>query len=281
MKKTFPREIFQLILLLLLVTIVGAACAAGQPPTVLSPQTTPVPAGWWQPVPGAKWQIQYEGQLELIEGVEVYDLDLFETDISTIDQLHAQGAKVICYFSAGTLEDWAPDFEQFPPKLIGKEYSDWPGETWLDISQLDLLLPVLEARIELCRQKGFDAIDPDNLDAWQNDTGFELTRDDALAFAKALAALAHENGLAVGLKNNPDLLASLVDLFDFMVVEEAFEQGWSEELLPFLTTGKAVFAVEYTRQEAIQDAACQAEVSQKFSVVFKTKSLDAATRYCH
>lgn len=281
MKKTFPREIFQLILLLLLVTIVGAACAAVQPPTVLSPQTTPAPAGWWQPVPGAKWQIQYEGQLELIEDVEVYDLDLFETDISTIDQLHAQGAKVICYFSAGTLEDWAPNFEQFPSKLIGKEYSEWPGETWLDISQLDLLLPVLEARIELCRQKGFDAIDPDNLDAWQNDTGFDLTRDDALAFAKALAALAHENGLAVGLKNNPDLLASLVDLFDFMVVEEAFEQGWSEELLPFLTTGKAVFAVEYTRQEAIQDAACQAEVSQKFSVVFKTKSLDAATRYCH
>lgn len=281
MKKTFPREIFQLMLLFLLETIVGAACAAGQTPTVLTPQTTPAPAGWWQPVPGAKWQIQYEGQLELIEDVEVYDLDLFETDISTIDQLHAQGAKVICYFSAGTLEDWAPDFEQFPSKLIGKEYSEWPGETWLDISRLDLLLPLLESRIELCRQKGFDAIDPDNLDAWQNDTGFDLTRDDALAFAKALAALAHENGLAVGLKNNPDLLASLVDLFDFMVVEEAFEQGWSEELLPFLTAGKAVFAVEYTRKETIQDAACQAEVSQKFSVVFKTKSLDAATRYCH
>lgn len=38
--------------------------------------------------------------------VEIFDIDLWETPRETVDHLHNMGKKVICYFSAGTGEDW-------------------------------------------------------------------------------------------------------------------------------------------------------------------------------
>jgi hypothetical protein len=56
--------------------------------------------------------------------------------------------------------------------VVGKELPDWPGEHWLDVRRLDVLGPILERRLDLCRQKGFDAVEPDNVDAYANDSGF-------------------------------------------------------------------------------------------------------------
>jgi len=63
----------------------------------------------WQPQPGTSWQIQYTGTLDLTLNVMVYNLDLFDTPESVIDDLHSQGRKVMCYFSAGSWEDWRED----------------------------------------------------------------------------------------------------------------------------------------------------------------------------
>lgn len=281
-----PR--FLIFLLLALCFLLGLATACSPASIPAAPSVTPTtrsepspPNDWWQPQAGLRWQIQYEGELSFTEGIEVYNLDLFETDPETIRFLHDQGAKVICYFSAGTLEDWVPDSEAYPKELLGLAYLDWPGETWLDIGKLETLLPRLDARIDLCSQKGFDAIDPDNLDGWQNETGFALTRENSLALARAMADLAHNRGLAIGLKNSPELVKELVDLFDFMVVEESFEQGWSDQALPFLEAGKAVFVVEYSDAPEVYEAACAGEQNHKFSVIFKALSLDAEAGYCH
>src|SRR6185503_12762977 len=120
--------------------------------------------------------------------------DLFDAAQPTIDALHAAGGYVICYFSAGSFENWRPDAARFPKRVVGKAYEGWAGESWLDIRQRDALAPILEARLDLAVQKHCDAADPDNVDGFSNPTGFEIGKDDQLAFDRWLAAAAHSRG---------------------------------------------------------------------------------------
>ena len=48
------------------------------------------------------------------------------------------GLKPVCYFSAGSAEDWRPDFRQFPAAAIGRAMDGWPGESWVDIRRADV-----------------------------------------------------------------------------------------------------------------------------------------------
>ena len=132
---------------------------------------------------------------------DVYDIDLFENDAAVINALHEKGRKVICYISVGSWEDWRPDKDQFPPEVLGNDYEGWPGERWLDIRQIDILAPIMLARLDLCAAKGFDAVEPDNIEIFNNNTGFPLTYQDQLDYAMWLAKEAHARGLAIGLKN--------------------------------------------------------------------------------
>jgi hypothetical protein len=129
--------------------------------------------------------------------------------------------------------------------VIGKPLADWPGEWWVDIRRLDVLGPILRARMERCRNKGFDGVEPDNLSPTAEASGFRVTAVDQLRFARWLARTAHGLGLSVGLKNSPELAATLVREFDFAVVEECFAYRECERYAPFVRAGKAVFAVEY------------------------------------
>ena len=99
----------------------------------------------------------------------------------------------------------------------------WPGERWLDIRRLSVLEPLMATRFDMCRDKGFDAVEPDNMDGYRNSTGFPLTAHDQLAYNRLIAELAHERGLAVGLKNDLDQIPELVGDFDFAVNEECAE----------------------------------------------------------
>src|ERR1700753_860145 len=69
---------------------------------------------FWQPTIGTRWQIILSANLDIGAGLapadaKIWDLDLFNTDQSTIDSLHENGDKVICYYSAGTSEQGRPD----------------------------------------------------------------------------------------------------------------------------------------------------------------------------
>lgn len=74
-------------------------------------------------------------------------------------------------------------------------------------------------RLEMCRDKGFVAVDPDNVGAFSNPNGLGLTAQDQIDYNTWLAATAHELGLAVGLKNDLEQLPELAPLFDFFVNE--------------------------------------------------------------
>ena len=96
--------------------------------TLMTSTAVPPNNGVWTPSPGTTWQWQISGNVDTSIDVDMYDIDLFDVPRTTIDQLHADGRIVICYFSAGSYEDWRPDADAFGSNLLGQPLGDWDGE---------------------------------------------------------------------------------------------------------------------------------------------------------
>ncbi|MFJ8105461.1 endo alpha-1,4 polygalactosaminidase [Streptomyces sp. NPDC096132] len=230
----------------------------------------------WQPRPGTDWQWQLSGKLDTSVDVPVYDIDGFDHTEETVDELHADGRKVICYLSTGAWEDWRPDADDFPKSVIGKG-NGWEGEQWLDIRKVDVLEPLMAARLDMCRDKGFDAVEPDNMDGYKNTTGFPLKAADQLRYNRLIARLAHDRGLSVGLKNDLDQIPELVDDFDFAVNEQCAQYDECEDMTPFIEADKAVFHVEY---ELPTSDFCAESKRLKLSSLLKKYELGAWRKAC-
>ena len=245
------------------------------------PSRNPQPAiDWWRPTAGLTWQWQI-GDYDIDTSIEadVYDIDLY-VEQSVIDELHAKGRKVICYISVGSWENWRPDKDQFPAEVLGKEYEGWSGEKWLDIRRIDLLAPIMLARLDLCKAKGFDALEPDNMEIYTNDTGFPLTYEDQLRYTLWFAEEAHKRGLAIGQKNAPDQTRDLVDVLDFAITEDAFYYDWAVDMLPYIQANKPVFAAEYTDLPGDFQDFCRQSKELGFSTILKQRDLDAWIETC-
>ncbi|APE21146.1 MULTISPECIES: endo alpha-1,4 polygalactosaminidase [Streptomyces] len=233
------RRVLPLFAVLLLL---ATACTTSQDP---GPGPDPRPSGErWRPKPGLAWQWQLSGRLDPAVDVPVYDIDGFDHPAATVADLHRRGRKVICYLSTGAWEDFRPDAGAFPKSVLGQG-NGWEGERWLDIRRIDVLTPLMAKRLDMCRAKGFDAVEPDNMDGYRNRTGFPLTAADQLRYNRLIARLARERGLAVGLKNDLDQIPQLLADFDFAVNEQCAEYDECGRLVPFVKAGKAVFHVEY------------------------------------
>jgi len=210
----------------------------------------------------------------------VYDIDGFDSSAALVRQLHALGRHVICYIDVGTWENWRPDAGQFPSSVLGKAVAGWPGERWLDIRQFSTLDPIMEKRLDMCKAKGFDAVEPDNIDGYTNETGFPLTSADQLRFNRWIAGEAHRRGLSVGLKNDSDQVADLLSSFDWALTEDCFAQGWCAEDSPFIQAGKSVFAAEYTDTGMTLGTFCARARSLGFSAILKHRDLGAWIDSC-
>lgn len=217
---------------------------AAAPVTEVAQPETLLATTWWKPAARTTAQVQLSGTVDTTVSAQVFDIDGFDVPSSKLADLKARGRKLICYFSAGAWEDWRSDASKWPSSVRGKS-NGWPGEKWVDIRQLATLKPLIASRMDLCKSKGFDAVDPDNVDGYQNDTGFPLTAAHQLAFNKMLAELAHERGLAVGLKNDIDQITALVDLYDFAVNEQCAEYSECDAYKPFIARNKLVINLEY------------------------------------
>jgi hypothetical protein len=227
-----------------------AACGGNgeespDPDTRLDPGVLPVTKGaWYRPAVDVSWQWQLDGRINTRYRVELYDVDLFETPDAVFARLHGRGAKVLCYFSAGSSETGRPDFRRIPESAQGEQLSGYPNERWLDLRSR-AVFDVMTARLDLARRRGCDGVEPDNVDGHTNDTGFPLTALDLLAFNRNLANEAHRRGLAVALKNAGGQARRLVDYYDLELNEECFFYEECNQLRPFLAHAKPVLNVEY------------------------------------
>jgi len=146
-----------------------------EPESSPTPTSIPSPTGnstSWQPAVNSTWQIVLKEPIKISSenqttdpDVEIFDIDLFTNSNDTIKLLHDLGKKVICYFSGGSYEPYRPDSPQFRSQDMGKPLDGWDDEKWIDIRS-DSVRDIMAERIKLAKDKGCDAVDPDNVDGY-------------------------------------------------------------------------------------------------------------------
>ena len=99
----------------------------------------------------------------------------------------------------------------------------------------------MDARLDMCKQKGFDMVELDNVDGYSNKTGFPLTAADQLYFNDTLANDAHVRGLSVLQKNDVEQTASLLPYFDGTLNEQCNQYSECSALSAYVSAGKPVF----------------------------------------
>ena len=234
-----------------------AACGGGEPDETTAAQATRQHAesapgsqatAAWTPQVGDTWQWQLTGTINTSYDVKVYDIDLFDVPDSVFNTLHNQGRAVVCYFSAGSAEDWRADYGQFKPADLGNKLGGWAGERWVDTRSANVRA-IMKARLDKAKARGCDGVEPDNVDGYQpaKKTGFPLTYATQLDYNRFLAAEARARGLKVALKNDVDQLADLAPSFDFAVNEQCHQYKECGGYSAFTGAGKPVFNAEYKK----------------------------------
>ncbi|PMB72475.1 hypothetical protein BM221_002580 [Beauveria bassiana] len=253
----------------------------------------------WAPKVGETWQIVLQNtirsDIDFNPDVSIWDFDVFDNDKETIDKLHDRGKKVVCYFSAGTWERGRTDADQFPEEDLGGTLPEWTDERWARISS-SKVRNIMKSRIALAARKGCDAIDPDNVDGFQNDeNNLGLTPQDSIDYLGFLHDEASKYNMALGLKNAADIIDDVMHLVDFSVNEQCAadqENPECESFHKFIEAGKPVFHIEYppeddaqTYPDDLREEICARKGSGKgsdeFSTVFKRMNLDGWVQFCN
>lgn len=268
--------------------VLSAGCssrsAADLPPAGASARASraAVAASVWIPAAQASYAIQYGGKkLDTNVKADIYDVDGFDTSAAIVALLHRAGRQAVCYIDVGTWENWRPDAGKFPKSVLGKPDGNWKGERWLDIRQLAVLQPLMAARFEMCKDKGFDAVDPDNIDGYQNPTGFKITAAQQLTYDRWVAKSVHGFGLSVAQKNDNGQIRELRGSFDWAVLEQCYKQGWCERFTRYTDDDRLVVDIEYgiTKSEFLNKT-CPTTKRFRETALLKHLSLDAWVVTC-
>jgi hypothetical protein len=224
----------------------GASGPTGETGPTEGPTGSTGPIGArWSPPEALTWYWQLQGTVNNSEPVDAYDIDGFENSASEVETLHSKGIHAICYIDVGTYEPFRPDASSFPTSVRGTGVEGFTEEKWLDVRQLSTLEPIISKRLEMCRAKGFDAVEPDNIDGWENSTGFPLTAADSNAYDEWIAGEAHDLGMAVFQKNDGEQTGALDSYFDGALSEQCNEYEECSNFEPYLAKGEPVLNAEY------------------------------------
>lgn len=194
-------------------------------------------------------------------GPVVYDIDGENSTAADVAAIHAAGAIAVCYVDVGSLEMGRSDYSQFPSSVVGPGVQGWAGENWLMVTAANqsVILPLMKARLmNWCHAKGFDAVEPDNLDAFNNNVS--VTETDNVNYDLAIAGLAHGMSMSIGVKNLLPAVTSseastILSTFNWVLAEQCYEYSECSSYTPFVSAGKAVWDVEYGRSPDCASAA--------------------------
>lgn len=268
---------------LILIMLNGCDSSDGTDGIETDPITPPITDGnWYRPAVSVTWQWQLQGDINTSYPVDIYDLNLFDSSETLIQTLQDSGKKVICYFSAGSYEQWRIDATQFSDIDLGNLMEDWIGERWLDIRS-DNVRSIMLNRLDLAKQKNCDGVEPDNMDGYFNNSGFNFTVSEQLNYNRFIANESHSRGLSVGLKNNLNQVDLLVNYFDFAVNEMCFEFSECDLLTPFINQDKPVLNAEYKtnyiNDESSRQKLCDNSINRQFSTIILPRELDNLFRF--
>lgn len=190
----------------------------------------------------------------------------------------------ICYVNAFQTQPaenswWKSNHDDLLLKRNGGYVEDpnWPGELIFDLSsgsKRAAIASIVDDWFKGCAGKGFQAIEPDNLDSWTRSHGL-MTQADAIAFSTLLTSRAHARGLVIGQKNTPELgRAGKNAGFDFAIAEECAVYDECGDYIAVY--GDNVIEIEYSDNPVRHyDQAC-ARHGKRISVILRDRDVVAA-----
>lgn len=196
---------------------------------------------------------------------KVFDVDPFDGAYETATALNNLKSKgtLVCYFSAGTAEDWRSDYSSFTALDKAEPLPGWDGEYILD-TESENVRNIMRRRMDAMKNKGCDGVEPDNVDGYTNlPSGSrlkgKLDRAASLRYLDFLQIEAHNRGMSVALKNSggevtatlPTSGKKVFEAFDWALVEECYQYSDCDDYRPFVTANKAVVIVEYRGREKV------------------------------
>jgi glycosyl hydrolase family 114 len=260
-----------------LITLVGRASLAVLCTLMVA---LPAAADWTLPPANSKFDYQIGGDYPLPAGVRVVSRDWFAGTAPA-------GAYGICYVNAFQTQANEPDVDRpdekdnWPADLVLTALGDdpnWDGEYLIDLSTAEKRTAAaawVKQMTQTCADKGFQAVEFDNLDSW---TRFQdspvaaqppFGRAEAVTYAALLVADAHAAGLAAAQKNTAELSAAEARTqigFDFAIAEECGR--WKECGRYRANYGNLVYVIEYRRKDFKKD--CQnKKLRKRLSIVLR------------
>jgi hypothetical protein len=200
-----------------------------------------------------------------------------------VQALHSSGRKAIGYVDAGDIEKVRADYQQYVDFdnacggcLIGNPFSGFRGEFMLNINndkgQADFIRKMTQARTDRVAANGFDSVEYDVIDNYQNKSGFSITYQTQEDFNVSLTNIAHSDSLSVPLKsdNGQAQDAVIVSSFDFVIDEQCNQYNLCSSYTGFQGAGKAIFNVEYKLSTS---KFCAGDNSMNFNGILKGTQL--------
>lgn len=251
----------------------GAACSAADPTTGDTPAIGDITnRGDIRPLPSSP-VIDYQlgGPYPPAPGVTVVVRD---RSASTVGVDYP-----VCYVNGfqtqpGERANWPRDLVLHDAAGRPVADPDWPDEFLLDLrtaEQRERVAEVAGAAVQECAERGFVAVEFDNLDSFTRSQGLLSSRE-AVALARLLLTQAHDAGLAAAQKNAPELAPPLREAgYDFALVEECAQ--FDECAVLAETYGDAVIDVEYTDAQEVPFAEFCAARERPHGVVLRDRDV--------
>lgn len=250
-----------------------------------SPTPTPTPTPGPATIPSWDWILQSQGLPATPPAVGYLDVDGFDTSAAYVALAESRGTKTICYLDIGSAESNRPDYSSLSAisGLLGNSYPGFAGERYIDIRRYPEFIQVMDDRLRMCRDKGFDYVEFDVMDAFEDGaatTGFNLTEQDMIAYVTALSSRARGYGLKPVQKNASGSSAKLVSLFDAILFEGCVLDNFCSDNAPYIAAGKPAFNAEYPEEWPTgtfdRTRVCSVSDSAKISTIITVVNLDRA-----
>lgn len=140
-------------------------------------------------------------------------------------------------------------------------------------------------RLDRAASMGCDGVDPDNVDAYNNANGLNLTLAYAVSYVSFLSGAAHARNLSIGLKNAGELIHHVLDKVQWEVNEQCVKYRGCSTFQPFITAGKQVFHIEYPNSApninvTTKEQFCDGSRETGFSTILKDVGLDNWLEVC-